>query len=400
MENNVMDGEEDGIPVPAVSLEISSDIAEKAEELLGEFAGDAGLETALIVDRGGALVAGISSEEDVTVDVISGLVAGASSAMRALVDQLGDTGEIESLHQGGKRLLYIREIVTRFVLVGVSDASFPPGIVREKAAQLQPNLAELLRDVKPLDPPEPTTAERPKSLRAVAAERAAARVKVEILQKGSPAPDSEEENADPEETTDAVELASDPEPDDQDSVEEEFAEEQTTADTEEDVPPSEPVEVLEPIDLGEPEIVIAKSTQHEVEESPFEIEEDDDIGEEAGQTKEGQGAEGQPKDSIFELEDEEEEPAASEASVFEWVDEDEDEDSVEQVPDPEGDEASAETDFEIDGLDDEEEAEDVEETEDSEDEMAGSVPEEPEAENGEEQDDEETESRSSGPLYF
>ena len=170
MEMSDSDNGDFGKQTAAVSLEISSEVAEQAERLLSDFAEDAGLETALIVDRSGALVAGISSEEDVTVDVISALVAGASSAMRALVDQLGETGEIESLHQGGDRLLYIREVVTRFILVGMSDSSYPPGIVREKAAQLQPELADLLRDIKPLDIPPPKTTEKPKSLRAVAAE--------------------------------------------------------------------------------------------------------------------------------------------------------------------------------------------------------------------------------------
>ena len=85
----------------AIPLEIDEETAARADDILREFAEDAGLETALIVDRSGALVSGISAEENVSVEIISALVAGASGAMRALVLRLGETGAIESLHIGG-----------------------------------------------------------------------------------------------------------------------------------------------------------------------------------------------------------------------------------------------------------------------------------------------------------
>jgi hypothetical protein len=82
----------------ALPLDISEETASRSDDLLREFAEEAGLDTALIVDRSGALVAGISAEAEVTVEVISALVAGASGAMRALVAQLGESGAMESLH--------------------------------------------------------------------------------------------------------------------------------------------------------------------------------------------------------------------------------------------------------------------------------------------------------------
>ena len=63
-------------------------------------------------------MSGISSEEEVTIEVISALVAGACGAMRALVSELGETGGIESFHQGENRVVYLSEIIHRFVLVG------------------------------------------------------------------------------------------------------------------------------------------------------------------------------------------------------------------------------------------------------------------------------------------
>jgi len=161
---------DDGDFTPAVPLEVGPEIASQADELLRDFAEDAGLETALVVDRGGALVAGVS-EAEVTVEVISALVAGASGAMRALVRELGESGEIESFHQGGDRVVYLRELIDRFTLVGVSSSPLPLGIVREKANQLREPMAELLRDVPasgaPTEPDSP-----PRSLHPLAPERA------------------------------------------------------------------------------------------------------------------------------------------------------------------------------------------------------------------------------------
>lgn len=162
---------------PAQPLEISSEIAAKADDLLRRFAEEAGLETALVVDRSGALVAGISSEAEVTIDVISALVAGASGAMRALVKELGETGNIESLHQGGDRLLYLREMINRFILVGVSDCSTPAGVVREEASKVSDALQEILVGIKPSDPPKAQKELAPmKSLRSMSLQRTANRL--------------------------------------------------------------------------------------------------------------------------------------------------------------------------------------------------------------------------------
>jgi len=90
---------------PAIPLEITAERASQVDDQLRDFAEDAELETALVVDQSGALVSGISSEEEVTIEVISALVAGACGAMRALVSELGETGDIESFHQGEKRVV-------------------------------------------------------------------------------------------------------------------------------------------------------------------------------------------------------------------------------------------------------------------------------------------------------
>jgi len=158
----------------AVPLEIDEETATRADDLLREFAEDAGLETALVVDRSGALVAGISAEAEVTIEVISALVAGASGAMRALVSRLGETGSVESLHLGGNRLVYLKEIVNRFILVAVADVSRPAGLVRQKALAIHPRIEDLLREVRPAEIPAPPVLPT-KSLRAIARERAAQR---------------------------------------------------------------------------------------------------------------------------------------------------------------------------------------------------------------------------------
>ncbi len=275
----------------AVPLEISSEVAEKADDLLREFAEESGLSSALVVDRSGALVAGISSESEVTVEVISALVAGASGAMRALVSQLGETGNMESLHFGSGRLVYLREIVNRFILVGVSDGSRPAGLVRQKARMVKDELSDLLRNIAPGRTPgsRETVSSGARSLREVAKERAARRNTV------GPDPDQPEEvteseaTADPIEVTPPVDLIS----------------------REVEVPAApEPREILEPLDFGEAEIVIEPGPNSGARLlagkdlaviSPFEA--DEDLEEEGELVDPGFPG----SDSIFELEDDEEE---------------------------------------------------------------------------------------------
>lgn len=390
---------------PARPLEISSMIAASADDLLRGFAEKAGLETALVVDRSGALVAGISSEAEVTIDVISALVAGASGAIRSLVKELGDTGSIESLHQGGDRLLYLRELINRFILVGVSDCSVPAGIVREEAARVSDDLRTLLSEVKPSEQASDVPQRSPKlqSLRAVSLQRAANRLlepapelpkEREILTD----PDDEIEEIIVEETTDFAppEPAPEPEPEPEpepipEPVVEEYEEPEPVAEEIEEpepeavaepepvvpepvVPEPEPVptEVLEPIDFGEPEVVIEGL---EPEESPFEAVEEGPPAVVVGNVLVDNSA--SPDESVFEIEEEDEDeyvfelekeedpepsepvPAASSPSVFEFADDEDDEvegtenEGVFEEDIPEENSSSA---FELDDEDEEEEA--------------------------------------------
>ena len=127
---------------PAVPLEITAELAAQVDEQLRDFAEDAELETALVVDQSGAVVSGISSEEEVTIEVISALVAGASGAMRALVSELGETGGIESFHQGENRVVYLSEIVHRFVL-DARHSIRPPSLPRKVEFLRQPAIPPL-----------------------------------------------------------------------------------------------------------------------------------------------------------------------------------------------------------------------------------------------------------------
>lgn len=299
----------------AVPLEISEETASRADDLLREFAEDAGLDTVLVVDRSGALVAGISAEADVTVEVISALVAGATGAMRALVAQLGETGAMESLHLGGDRLIYLKETVRRFVLVAVAESSRPAGLVRQKALAIEGRLADLLRGVRSADPPALPLPTPARSLRETVRERAERRLAATPSEAepsdepvASPAPETvpadlpaiEEPVALPcdfepgaEETFETLDLRSeldrpsetegtvaaieDPAASEAGGGEGERDSAAALADTVapdqpgesdqldepdeygEPVPPSEPREILEPIEIDEPEIVVETS---------------------------------------------------------------------------------------------------------------------------------------------
>ena len=397
MESRETSCTESGDYPAAIPLEISHDVASRADDLLREFAEDSGLETALIVDRSGALVAGISAEAEVTIEVISALVAGASGAMRALVAQLGETGAMESLHLGGDRMIYLREIVNRFILVGVSNATRPAGLVRSKAHSIESELTELLRDIRPVEMPVSATAgTTSRSLRELALRRAADRlVAVEAVEAveaepeySTPAPFSAGEEgefeiepifeSDPifeqqplEEPEPAVETEPVVEP-------EAFVEPEPVV----GAAPVEPRGILEPLDFGEPEIVIEPvipmippftkrplpidspfevvmdgSGEEEEEDedtalqipspgSVFEADDDDDDDEDEDEDEDEAEADEEDDEGFFEIEDSEDEFKQTDpvppASFFELLEEDEGELTSKQPTVPV---------FEVDNLD-------------------------------------------------
>lgn len=161
----------------AVTLEVPTGVADDIEAVLCGYAEEAELDTALVVDHSGYLIAGISSLPDVDVDMIGALVAGAGEATEGLTGALGEEGRVESLHLGEDRLLYLKEVGERFMLVGVSDSNIPAGILRDQASLIEPALLKQLARVKavpmsltkkkaesPLPQPE-ARPERPRSLR-------------------------------------------------------------------------------------------------------------------------------------------------------------------------------------------------------------------------------------------
>lgn len=276
---------------PAIPLEISADLAVRVDAILQDFAEGAELETALVVERSGALVSGISSEAEVMVDIISALVAGASAAMNALVRELGSPGNIESFHQSNERAVYLAEVMDRFVLVGVSTVPVPVGVVREKARQVRPGLAKLLEGIKVVPPLEEHHV-HPQSLRSLTGDSI------------SPAPDASTYAQDvdvPSHTDESAASGTEVEKGNLDDdypemiFEEDSSEQVTETGAESEL--EQPKEVIEFLDDGSPEVVIEDSTGAVID-SPFETEdesEDSEFEDEATLNE-----------SIFELEDEDE----------------------------------------------------------------------------------------------
>ncbi|MCB1076860.1 MAG: roadblock/LC7 domain-containing protein [Verrucomicrobiae bacterium] len=141
-----MNAAPDHSPLDWDDTEVSAEAADRAEDLLREFAAEAELDMAVIVDRSGGMVAGVASRPDVDVDTVGALVAGAFGAMRSLARELGESSITESVHHGDKDTIYLREIGPRYILLGVAELALPAGIVREKAAQIAGPLSALLTE--------------------------------------------------------------------------------------------------------------------------------------------------------------------------------------------------------------------------------------------------------------
>ena len=136
------------------NLDVTADLAERVEERLREFARDAELDLSLLVDDSGAMIAGVASRPDVDVATVGALVAGAFGAVRGLSRELGDTQSRDCVCHGSDNNIYLRSVVGRFVLLGVSEVSLPIGVIREKAAQITGALDELLAAYRPTPVPE------------------------------------------------------------------------------------------------------------------------------------------------------------------------------------------------------------------------------------------------------
>lgn len=156
---------------PLLTLEIRPELATEIEDLLGIFADQCELDTALVVARSGALAAGISIENGVTIQAVAALVAQVGGHARTLAQELKNRAPLESLFFGEDRSLYIRELDERFFLVAVSSATVPVGVVRAASGPLAEELLPMLVGILvPIPLPE-----RPvslsKSLRRIALER-------------------------------------------------------------------------------------------------------------------------------------------------------------------------------------------------------------------------------------
>jgi len=432
---------------PAVPLEISAEKAREVDDILQKFAETAELDTALVVHSSGCLVSGISSEADVTVDVISALVASASGALKALGQELKEFGELESFHQGDDRSIYFKALPRDFVLVGVSSATVPVGLVREAARQnvdeligvledlpepVQVEIVEPTKERQPLRaaiPPAAVAAQTPslelipveKTNEAVESELDSSTPELEAEVEEAPAPDPEEEK----EPTEVIELLGGDEPEIViDGVDFPFETVEDEADEEEDLSDevvseeseAESIEEEEPLDERE-----VFNVGGVVTGSIFEVEEDeaDDDGGDvpASIFEEDPEEEIEEVESLSREEAEEVSPGLPE-NIFE-VDDEEDSDS-EEVPeyapfeiDLEDDDEEDAPSFELDEEDAAEEEEislEAEQKSEGDDEESTAVeeaeavddePREPDEEETEEaESEEEEEVRSSGPFYF
>ncbi len=128
----------------APNFEITASLAEEAEELLRDFAEDAELDVALIVDHSGGLIAGITADEEIQIETVGALVAGAVGSVKALGKSVGETNPVESINHGTDNTIYLRQLSDRFIIVGIAEAELPSGIIREKAAQIADSVLGLL----------------------------------------------------------------------------------------------------------------------------------------------------------------------------------------------------------------------------------------------------------------
>jgi len=114
---------------------IQQEDAARIHEILTRFLGDSGAGEALLIDRGGPLLAmdGVSQALDAVS--ISALAAAAFSSTAAMAQLLGETEFTVLFHEGTKRSIHVSTVDAEAILLAIFDERTTVGMVRLFASE-------------------------------------------------------------------------------------------------------------------------------------------------------------------------------------------------------------------------------------------------------------------------
>jgi predicted regulator of Ras-like GTPase activity (Roadblock/LC7/MglB family) len=104
--------------------------AARIHEILTHFLGDSGAAEALLIDRGGQLMAMDGGSQTLDAVSISALAAASFSSTAAMAQLLGESEFTVLLHEGTKRSIHVSAVDDEAILLAIFDERTTVGMVR------------------------------------------------------------------------------------------------------------------------------------------------------------------------------------------------------------------------------------------------------------------------------
>ncbi len=118
----------------------------RIRNILGKMQRELRAELVLLISRSGQPIVVSGSSENIDCTALSSLAAANLAATDGLANIVGEREFSVLVHQGRQRSLFISDLLKRFSLVLVFDASASSGLVRYKCKRTTQLLEDVIRD--------------------------------------------------------------------------------------------------------------------------------------------------------------------------------------------------------------------------------------------------------------
>lgn len=127
---------------------IQKEDAARIHEILTRFLGDSGAGEALLIDRGGQLLAMDGAAPALDAVSISALAAAAFSSTAAMAQLLGETEFTVLFHEGIKRSIHVSTVDADAILLAIFDERTTVGMVRVFAKEASRTVGAVLGEAR------------------------------------------------------------------------------------------------------------------------------------------------------------------------------------------------------------------------------------------------------------
>ena len=122
--------------------------AVRIHQILMRFLGDSGAGEALVIDRGGQLLAMDGGSQALDAVSISALAAAAFSSTAAMAQLLGETEFTVLFHEGAKQSIHVSRVEEEAILLAVFDERTTVGMVRVFAKEASRAVGAVLGEAR------------------------------------------------------------------------------------------------------------------------------------------------------------------------------------------------------------------------------------------------------------